>query len=153
MKILFQFRQISVPVEPLFQEVFNCLHIMVSRALNFFDAFSVCYREIREDFVHKNFLSRHFGYCSCVFCHDLLAEEGLEPTKLNVDSEAHQSIFREVGPKRVTASGVATVNRADGCQRTDRGYRFRAEERAGLSCHQHRSSSCTAQLLAEREPI
>ena len=111
--------QVCIRGKSLFQEVLNCLDVMIRGTLNFFDALCICNGELSEHGVHEGLLSGHLLDGRGILRDDALVEQGLEPAELDVDAEAHKGELREVGPQRVAALGIAAVNGTDRRQWTD----------------------------------
>ncbi len=105
-----QFRDIS---HFFFQEILNCLHIMVGRTLNGFDARSIFFIEVSDDRIKE---TDCVGSKSRNFLDRCVRGQFLQPAYFNLYTEFQQTVFAENPAQRADFIAVASIDRGNGGQ-------------------------------------
>ena len=97
----------------LFQEVFNCFHVVVGGAFDGFNARGIFFAELSNDFIKVI-------VCLCVksrnFLDCCLGGQLLQPAYFNLNTELQQAIFAEDPAQRADFIAVASIDRGYGGQ-------------------------------------
>ena len=96
-----------------FQEILNCLHVMVGRTLNGFDTRSIFFIEVSDDRIK---VTDCVGSKSRNFLDRCVRGQFLQPTHFYLNAEFQQTEFAEDTAQRADFIAVASIDRGNGGQ-------------------------------------
>lgn len=97
----------------LFQEILNCLHVMVGRTLNGFDTRSIFFIEVSDNRIKE---TDCVGSKSRNFLDRCVRGQFLQPAYFNLYTEFQQTVFAENPAQRADFIAVASIDRGNGGQ-------------------------------------